>query len=33
MSNNIKEVIAKTSEAANNILGALSPVLSVFFQK
>ena len=33
MSNNIKEVIAKTSEAANNILGALSPVLSVFFPK
>lgn len=33
MSNNIKEVIAKTSEAANNILGALSPVLSIFFPK
>lgn len=33
MSNNIKEVIAKTSETANNILGALSPVLSVFFPK
>ena len=33
MSKNIKEVIAKTSEAANSILGALSPVLSVFFPK
>ena len=33
MSNSVKEVIAKTSEAANNIPGALSPVLSVFFPK
>ena len=33
MSKSVKEVIAKTSEAANNILGALSPVLSVFFPK
>lgn len=33
MSKNIKEVVAKTSEAANNILGALSPVLSLFFPK
>ena len=33
MSKSVKEVIAKTSEAANSILGALSPVLSVFFPK
>ena len=33
MSKNIKEVVAKTSQTANNILGALSPVLSLFFPK
>lgn len=33
MSKNLKEVVAKSSEAASNILGALSPVLSLFFPK